>query len=200
LKIVLSTRLEKISKAADPQRSDPERNSSRGQSDSPHISAAKDSFYSPEADDGSSTSLSSVSPISHNHALTRTKSLPSISDHAEPPSGNPSSTSATNDPFYPSYLKHPTQEQKLRSLNAAKPSGEPDLGPTAPTSSERVRSKEVFPYYQSASNAALWDGAGWDDMQHTTQTNSSLGVIMPELSPPRASLAGEWAAINLGGG
>jgi hypothetical protein len=137
-------------------------------------------------------------PINTKHLVSSRVNGRLDSDLAKLPAGQQSSRSSSDSTFYPSYLKHPTQERIIRALDAAKPLGEPDFGSSVPISGVRARpSDTVFSYYQSTSNAALWDGTGWSSIQHATQANSALSVTVRELSPPRASPAGEWHALSL---
>jgi hypothetical protein len=195
VKAVLRARLEKISKTAVSHPLEAvQLDASRRRTESPQMPMPKNDFFPPAQDP-------SPPPIDRKHALTRAMSLPYISHHAAR-SEQPSLSSLTDDSFYPSYLQYPTSERKTRAPGAGKPTEEHNLRSSVPISRESSTRPlpPEFPYYRTANNAALWDGSGWDSMQHATQTNPELGLTVSGMSIPRASLAGEWNMINLGGG
>jgi hypothetical protein len=191
MKAVLVTRFRKLPKAVRLHSPDVAcQDRSRRRTESPQVSTS-DPTFSLEYDDGPSPpTLLTIPYMDRKRSLVRTTSLPSISDYKTPTS-EPSLSSATDDSFYPSYLKRPhTRDRKIQDDNVTRLTEEPDLGLPMPISRRRTRP----PSSNTTDNAALWDGAGWDSMQHVTQKNAALG----EGSPTRTSLAGEWYAMNWG--
>jgi hypothetical protein len=138
-----------------------------------------------------------VLPTSPQRTLKRPVSLSSIPDHMIHQTGQASSP-PTDDSFYPSYLHRSRREPRERLFNLLR-TGDPDLKPAIPASGAHTRPlAPELPFYNSANNAALWDGRGWDSIQQKSEPDAT--PPLPGLSPPRGSLMGEWNLINLGGG
>jgi hypothetical protein len=138
-----------------------------------------------------------VLPTSPQRMLRRPASLSSIPHHVIHQTDQASSP-PTDDSFYPSYLHRSRREPRVRLFNLLR-TGDPDLKPAIPTSGAHNRPlAPELPFYDSANNAAVWDGRGWESIQHKPEPNTT--PPLPGLSPPRGSLVSEWNLINLGGG
>jgi hypothetical protein len=136
-----------------------------------------------------------TSLLSPTQTLRRSVSLSSVTKQPIPKAKQ--SSLAVDDSFYPWYLRvrrHPFVPTS-HSYNSVR---ESDVLSSVPIHRSLVQHlPPALPGYESKTNAALWEGIGWEAMEQAPHKKSSSEDNGP---PPGHSLTCEWSTISLGGG
>jgi hypothetical protein len=136
-----------------------------------------------------------TSSFSPTQTLRRSVSLSSVTEQQIPKAKQ--SSLAVDDSFYPWYLRVRRRPvvPTSHSYNSVK---ESDVLSSVPISRSLVRHvPPAFPGYEATTNAALWEGMGWEAMEQAPLKKSSSE---DNGSPPGHSLTCEWNTISLAGG